>query len=457
MEMIEMELYATDREGEETKIEFIFPEEVNNSSENSRKYRYIGKGIDSKTKEKYYIKYIYENKCKEAQQEERTKSEARTHYNCMKNEGRLIECLKKTVPYLLLPKYQISSENESENETIMGVLYPDNNGKPYKDYIKAERQSLNIEEIMLLKEKIILQILYGMKAYSSLEIGAVHRDIKPDNITIQNLSGREMLVSIIDFDWMHVENKVETKWAGGTPGYAHPAAYHPNEMGEVHPVFAWDVYGAALTFYYILEEKMHFSETEYSKGENKHPIYADNIEIGYTLKEMRKTEKILLQITQNEKKALNQLEMIQNILQKMLGGPKCVCPYHNIDEIIADYEQYLKYRHGSKYLSQFKLKYFLKNDDVRYFNGAIFQILCQEEEVGKIGRSYHMILAENDIATLEIDGEQIISFYSTGNNQLSGIVLSDDWKMTSAIGNLSTGIIEKGIKQIKIMYKYRML
>lgn len=452
--VMEMELYATDRAGKQERIVFSFSEGKDNFGESPKKYRHVGKGENIETGEQYYIKYVYVNECKE---EGIIKKDALTQYHCMENEGRLIECFKKTVPYLLLPKYQISSENEEENEMIMGVLYPNHNGKTYDDYINTKRSSLYIDEIMLLKEKIILQILYGMKAYSSLESGAVHRDIKPGNITIQNLPENEMLVSIIDFDWMHIENKVEARWVGGTLGYAHPSAYHPNKEGEVHPVFAWDIYGAALTFYYILEEKKHFLENEYSMGENQCPVYADDSKIGYTLKEMKNTEKNLLQIAENEKKAFIQLEMIQNILQKMLGGPRCIYPYHNIDEIIYDYEQYLKYRHGSKYLSQFKLKYFLKNDDARYFNGRVFQILCQEEEDGKKGRTYHMILAENDIATLEIDGKKIISFYSVENTGLSGIILDDDWKLVHEIKNMDTGVIEKGTKQIKIMYKYRNL
>jgi len=98
---------------------------------------------------------------------------------------------------------------------------------------------------------IITQVARGLNAVH--QAGVLHRDIKPDNILIEEKSGRPVL---IDFGLVNLlrGDRIEGN-AEGTPDYMAPEVWQPM-LGEV--TLAADVYSLGCTVYELLSGKPPF-------------------------------------------------------------------------------------------------------------------------------------------------------------------------------------------------------
>ncbi len=171
------------------------------------------------------------------------------------------------------------------------------------------------EETMRIKHKIVLKILYGVCHYLSMyeDDPIVHRDLKPENI----MASRDgEVVKIIDFDWAHLHESnftvITRRKQRGTPGYAEPQAWNSHECTPL-----MDIYSLGLVFYFLYMEKHHF----YGREEIENYLIGDDY--SYTLKDTPGLP-----------------DDIRFIIQKMIARRQE--RYNTIDEVIDDFEAYLK-------------------------------------------------------------------------------------------------------------------
>lgn len=382
---------------------------------------------------KYFVKCIDIRKLKQKMQsigkEAFKKSGFYVHLCCMERERQLADQLSEALipAYLIPPKYlfDINEDQDKKPEELKGTVYP-YRGNSWQQVLRECRGSMDTKDILLLKERIIYQLLYAVKALHQLPGNLVHRDLKPSNITIEKLDESyygEVLVSIIDWDWVSIGNEVRDPFAdicGGTSGFAHPRSFVKNENSilDAKPSRRWDFYSAALTIYYILEEHYHF------KGQERY--WED--EIAFCLRDMPNTRQCLDDSCKDERESRECLEELRCILQKMLGeSMEYRNQYGDIQEAINDYEQYLLHRHGRAFSKHFQLHYLLCNSDSRYSGETLIQIFCRHKS-GMKEKDYHYVLAERDAVTLEIGGEQIAALCRTGEKGLQGLLLDEEWK-----------------------------
>lgn len=388
-----------------------------------------------KDRKKYYIKCLHVSKVrdlcvkinKENQESVYTRSSVFAHFQCMRQEMIVLDKLKYTSAYLVPPKYRFNKE-------LAGVIYP-YWGKSLSHFLQEALSGLDEKKQLMLKEKLIQQILYGIKSYAVLPEKLVHRDLKPENIRIQDLEDGDILVSIIDFDWMHMgsqENDPFARISGGTSGFAHPKSFAKNEEGELteYPSIRWDLYSAALLCYNILEGRKHFSneEIEYTANAKNSQGYWNDDTIGFVLRNLTKTRDILCRL-ETEEDGIGYYNELYRILQKMMGEDRHYKnQYQDIDEVIEDYEKYLKNRYKKNYLKYFKVNYYLKNDDIRYFCDDVIQIRCRKIVDAQTTVEQYILLAEYDAATLLLDEEKTVVFYCVGDKQLRATLLADQWR-----------------------------
>lgn len=100
---------------------------------------------------------------------------------------------------------------------------------------------------------IVLQVTQGLHAVH--RAGVLHRDLKPDNVIIEENSGRPVL---IDFGLVNLlrGKRIEGN-AEGTPDYMAPEAWR-NDMGEVTQ--ATDIYSLGCTIYELLAGRPPFAD-----------------------------------------------------------------------------------------------------------------------------------------------------------------------------------------------------
>lgn len=225
--------------GEAKKV-LCFQEKLDQTAASD--YRMTGTAIEAHGRsKKYFIKcidiYQLKRKMQAMGQSEFMKSGWYTHVCCMEKERQLADLLRDVlVPaYLLPPQYLFDIQGEPEQKTeIKGTAYP-YRGKVWKEVLRACRGTMSVQEMLLLKEKVILQFLYAVKALHQLPGNLVHRDLKPSNLTIEILGESyqdDILVSIIDWDWVNIGNDAKDPFAdicGGTNGFAHPRSFVKNE------------------------------------------------------------------------------------------------------------------------------------------------------------------------------------------------------------------------------------
>lgn len=84
---------------------------------------------------------------------------------------------------------------------------------------------------------VLTQIVSGLEAAHAMDI--VHRDIKPDNVMLQELAGHPLFVRILDFGMAKfVEDQQDTKFAMGTPAYMAPEQLTRKGIGPWTDLYA---------------------------------------------------------------------------------------------------------------------------------------------------------------------------------------------------------------------------
>ncbi len=398
---------------------------------------------------RYYIKYIDISKLKQEKLKLRDgflHSNPYVHLCCIGKERELADLLKnELIPaYLVPPKYIFDLSFQQSKETWKGTAAP-YRGVPWQQVMRECRGSMKQNDFFLLKEKVIFQFLQAIKALHQTPGNLVHRDLKPSNITIEKTGasyGDDLLVSIIDWDWVCIGASANDPFAdiaGGTGGFAHPKSLIRDRNGKLNavPSKRWDFYSAALTIYYILEERCHFDEREkdYWKRES-----------AFALKEMPKTKENLQISCESEKEMESCYIQLRNMLQKLMGEDlEYRNQYQDIQDAIDDFEQYLIVRHGKGYEKDFYARYLLHNSDNRYCSENLMQIYCRYGKDEKEKNRYY-VLAERDAVTIEQNGEKIAILYRTGTETLYGFLLSDQWKWEKSKD------IEKKMEYREVLY-----
>ncbi|MEZ4268274.1 MAG: serine/threonine-protein kinase [Myxococcota bacterium] len=102
---------------------------------------------------------------------------------------------------------------------------------------------------------ILKQALHGLEAAHRQEI--VHRDIKPDNIMLQEVAGDPMLVRLLDFGLAKfVDERTRTSMTAGTPMYMAPEQLRQGRIGP------WtDLYALGVIAFELLTGERAFSGT----------------------------------------------------------------------------------------------------------------------------------------------------------------------------------------------------
>lgn len=385
---------------------------------------------------KYYIKAIDKQKLIEKRRQlgkQRFEhSEYYVYLCCHLKERDLVALLREELipAYLVPPQYIFNlPEGESRNVKITGTAYP-YRGRSWQDVMRECRGIMKPEEFLLLKEKVIFQLLYAVKALHQLPGDLVHRDLKPSNITIEKSGGSyadDLLVSIIDWDWVCIKESADDPFAdiaGGTSGFAHPNSLIRNQKGILNaiPSRRWDYYSAALTIFYILEEQYHFREDERYWEDRK----------AFSLREMPKTKKYLDECCRDAAQSLGCAQMLRRMLQKMMGEDlEYRNQYQDIQDAIDDFEQYLYVRHSKEFSKYFRSRYLLHNSDQRYCRDRLMQICCRYKN-GTKTENFYYALAERDAVTVELEGKKTVILYRCGTEKLHGFLLSDDWRWSDS-------------------------
>lgn len=200
--------------------------------------------------------------------------------------------------------------------------------------------------------EIILNLLYGIKAYStdSRKMQVYHRDLKPENIMICRRSNGGILAKIIDFDWAYVrdmgEDVTEYNRLGGTPEFTHPFQ-HLEGWDESKNTLQLDLFSAALVMYFILEGALYFDRTRLPWGNGK--LKKEGWEASFCLKDFPCEERL---------RSIMQRMMTPDIpeIRKYLGLEQ---PYDTIGEVISDFEEFLKEKYKDEYPGYFLHQEFL--------------------------------------------------------------------------------------------------
>lgn len=384
-------------------------------------------------RKKYYIKCIDIQKLKYQMKKmgknSFKKSQFYVHLCCMERERQLADQLKEILvsAYLVPPKYifDIGEGEETRKAELKGTAYP-YRGKSWSQVLRECRGSMDIGELFLLKERVIFQLLHAVKALHQLPGNLVHRDLKPANMRVEQLGENyfgEILVSIIDWDWVNIGNEVNDPFAdicGGTSGFAHPRSFVKNDdqILDASPSKRWDYYSAALTIYYILEEKYHFYRQEH---------YWESKD-AFVLRDMPNTRNYLQSCCGRKEQGEKCYELLKSILQKMMGeNQEYQNQYADIQDAIRDFEQYIVWRYGRSHSRDFQIKYLLGQSDQRYCTERLTSISCRYRSEKTAEKEWFYVLAERDAVTLELDGKQIAVLYTTGDKNLQGLILAEGW------------------------------
>ena len=103
-------------------------------------------------------------------------------------------------------------------------------GMDLRKYLKKHRDHRKLNDILL-------QVIAGLKELHTL--GFVHRDLKPDNIVLNNV--RPIKVALIDFDRSLPRTNTSHSGIRGTPGY------QPDKDLFVAGAVEWDIYSLVCT------------------------------------------------------------------------------------------------------------------------------------------------------------------------------------------------------------------
>jgi serine/threonine protein kinase len=124
------------------------------------------------------------------------------------------------------------------------------NGKAFfvMDYILGQPLSDQLRRGALplpLAGKILRQISLGLQA--AHDAGVIHRDLKPDNVMLENIGDGDVHAKLIDFGVARVErsdlNSTGTPMAVGTLLYMSPEQMHGEKVGPATDIFALGVIG----------------------------------------------------------------------------------------------------------------------------------------------------------------------------------------------------------------------
>ena len=109
--------------------------------------------------------------------------------------------------------------------------------------VRAKRQTGFTHEQL---KDVFDQILNGLEAAHAQNI--IHRDVKPENVMLQEVVGNPMHVKILDFGTAKfVENRADTKWPLGSPSYMAPEQVNLKGIGP------WsDLYAVGVMIYELL-------------------------------------------------------------------------------------------------------------------------------------------------------------------------------------------------------------
>lgn len=128
-------------------------------------------------------------------------------------------------------------------------------GKTLSEYVPI-RKGLPLKEIA----EIMRQVGHGLAA--AHQVPVIHRDLKPGNIFIANVTGKETLVKVLDFGISKVledENQdaiTKTGVVMGTPGFMAPEQI----TGTSEPGIPADIYAFGGILYFLMGGKKPFSE-----------------------------------------------------------------------------------------------------------------------------------------------------------------------------------------------------
>lgn len=119
------------------------------------------------------------------------------------------------------------------------------------DQRAGEGRPLEIDEVV----HILAQVLAALQAAHETEV--VHRDIKPDNVMLQRVSGDPYFVRVVDFGLAKfVDQGRSTNLTAGTPAYMAPEQFKGSNIGP------WsDVYAVGLIAIEMLTGRVLFENT----------------------------------------------------------------------------------------------------------------------------------------------------------------------------------------------------